>query len=50
MTILETMMRNDPEKALRLNEGKPELSYILSMPRALVALSWVFARGAVKYL
>lgn len=37
------------EKALRFNEGKPELSYVLSMPRALVALSWVFARGAVKY-
>jgi hypothetical protein len=35
--------------ALRYNEGKPELSYILSMPRMLEALAKVFSQGAIKY-
>lgn len=35
--------------ALRYNEGKPELSYLLSMPRMLEALAKVFSQGAIKY-
>lgn len=35
--------------ALRDNAGKPELSYLLDLPRALEALVLVFEQGAIKY-
>ena len=36
-------------KALRFNEGKPQLHYILYYPRFLEALAWVQERGEDKY-
>jgi len=35
--------------ALRDNAGKPDLSYLLGLPKALEALSVVFEQGAIKY-
>lgn len=35
--------------ALRYNAGKPELSYLLSIPKAVEALCKVFSQGAIKY-
>lgn len=35
--------------ALRYNLGKPELSYLLSIPKAAQALAKVFSQGAIKY-
>ena len=37
------------DNADRDNAGKPELSYLLSLPRALLALTRVFEQGAIKY-
>jgi len=37
------------DKALRYNEGKPELSYILDFNRALAAVAAVSQQGAIKY-
>lgn len=36
-------------EALRYNAGKPELSYLLSIPKAVHALAEVFSQGAIKY-
>lgn len=36
-------------KALRLNEGKPELDFILDFPIAMEAICRVMELGAVKY-
>lgn len=36
-------------EALRYNAGKPELSYLLSLPKAVEALAKVFSQGAAKY-
>jgi hypothetical protein len=36
-------------KALRYNEGKAPLSYLVSAPNAMAGLSKVFAQGAEKY-
>lgn len=35
--------------ALRYNDGKPQLSYLLTAPRALAGLASVFEYGASKY-
>jgi len=37
------------DAALRFNAGKPELSYLLSIPKAVAALAKVFSQGAIKY-
>lgn len=37
------------EKALRLNQGKPEMGYIFHYPKAVEALVRVLEQGAVKY-
>lgn len=38
-----------PQQALRHNEGKPEMGYILEYPNALEALVRVMEHGAKKY-
>jgi len=35
--------------ALRDNQGKPQLSFVWRMPKALEALARVFEQGAIKY-
>lgn len=37
------------ETADRFNEGKPQLSYLLSAPSAIAGLAETFAYGAIKY-
>lgn len=38
-----------PEKALRYNEGKPQLSFLLDAPLAMEGLARRFELGAKKY-
>lgn len=40
---------SEPKKALRMNEGKPELDFLLDFPLAMEALARVMELGAVKY-
>jgi len=40
---------SDEGRALRYNAGKPELSYVLTYPRALESLAAVNTYGATKY-
>ena len=40
---------SDEGRSLRYNEGKPELSYVLTYPRALESLAAVNMYGASKY-
>lgn len=41
--------KKDPLQALRFNQGKPELSYVLDYPRATEAVCRVMEYGANKY-
>lgn len=40
---------NMKEQAMRFNEGKPELGYLLDFPHAIVGMASVAAFGAEKY-
>jgi len=42
-------MKIAPEQALRYNQGKSNLSYVLSAPNAIDGLSAVMAYGSAKY-
>lgn len=38
-----------PEQAMRFNEGKPKLSFILDFPKSLEEIARVLEKGAEKY-
>lgn len=49
LEIIESDSESKPEQALRYNDGKPELSYILEADYAIEGVCDVLAFGAKKY-
>ena len=40
---------NNPDRAMRFNKGKPQLSYLMDFPNAMLAFTAVCEMGAQKY-